>query len=50
MKKKIELAIYGYDKAEFMPIYYDGELANKTDFVAYKLNRIAQRLKSLREQ
>jgi hypothetical protein len=39
-KQKLELAIYGYDSTEFLPVFRDGELANRTQFIKYKCNRL----------
>ena len=36
----IDNTIYGYDPKEFMPIRVDGELANRNEFIAYKLKRL----------
>jgi hypothetical protein len=38
----IENKIYGYDPTEFMPIRYDGEVANWDQFAIYKAEKIAQ--------
>ena len=40
IQNKIELAIYGYDKTEFMPITRDGQVENWREFVIYKIERI----------
>lgn len=31
---------YTYQPGEFLPIYYDGALANKKDFHLYKLKKV----------
>lgn len=41
--QKIENTIYSYDPAEFMPIWYEDKLANKSDFVRYKIKRLITR-------
>ena len=38
--QKLELAIYGYNPNEFLPIFEDGELSNRSAFVAYKAKRV----------
>lgn len=40
----IENTIYGYNPQEFLPVFRDGELDNRTAFVAYKLGRARQHL------
>lgn len=40
MKEKIEILVYGYDKTQFMPIFRDGELANRNEFIVYKAKRL----------
>ena len=35
--------IFGYDPNKFMPIRYNGQLQNKSEFVRYKLNSIIHR-------
>lgn len=37
----IENALYSYEPNEFLPIYVDNELANRRQFVAYKIGRAA---------
>jgi hypothetical protein len=39
IKEKLELTLYGYDANEFMPVFYEGKLENKGEFVAYKASR-----------
>lgn len=41
MIQTIENALYSYDPNQYMPIYQDGELANRSAFIAYKLKRTA---------
>jgi hypothetical protein len=31
--------MYGYDTTEFLPIYIDGELSNRNQFIAYKARK-----------
>jgi hypothetical protein len=42
IQNKIEDVIYGYSPAEFMPIFRDGELANRREFIAYKLRSLVR--------
>lgn len=44
IKQHIEDSIYGYDAREFMPIFYEGHLENKAEFVAYKAEKFASAL------
>jgi hypothetical protein len=44
LKQTIENAIYSYQPEEFLPIFYDGELDNKAEFVAYKAERTLKHL------
>lgn len=32
--------LYTYNPKEFMPIYWDGKLANRNDFILYKIKHI----------
>jgi hypothetical protein len=41
LKQSIENIIYNYDANEFMPVWYDGKLDNRNEFVAYKLRRLS---------
>lgn len=43
LTNKIDQTIYGYDPKEFMPIFQDGQLANRSAFMAYKVRRAGQR-------
>lgn len=36
----IENKLYSYDPTEFMPIYRDGEVENRAEFVAYKIGKL----------
>lgn len=40
----IENAVYGYVPGEFMPVWYDGQLDNRNEFIAYKAKRAARAL------
>jgi hypothetical protein len=44
IKTVIENSLYQYDQNEFMPVYVDGQLANKPEFVAYKAGRAAEHI------
>lgn len=44
IQDKIDETIYGYDRNEFLPIFEEGELANQSAFVAYKLKRGMQHI------
>lgn len=39
INKTIELAIYGYKPGEFLPIFIEGKLLNKSEFIRYKLGK-----------
>lgn len=39
IKQTIENTVYGYNPQEFMPIFEEGQLANRSAFIAYKLRR-----------
>lgn len=39
MVNKIKNIIYGYEKDEFLPIYVEGALANRNEFVLYKTKK-----------
>ena len=41
MINHIKNKYYTYQPNEFLPIYYDGRLANKKEFHLYKLKRAA---------
>jgi tRNA(Ile2) C34 agmatinyltransferase TiaS len=36
--------LYTYDRQEFFPIFEEGNLVNRNEFVAYKLHRVARHL------
>jgi len=40
IKQIIDHKLYSYNPREFMPIYMDGQLANKNQFVAYKIKHL----------
>lgn len=40
IKQTIETLRYGYTPNEFLPIFIDGKLSNKSEFVTYKLKKI----------
>jgi hypothetical protein len=42
LKQSIENTLTTYNPNEFLPIYYDGELANQAEFIAYKATRFAK--------
>lgn len=44
LQNKFDQAVYGYDPNQYMPIYEDGELANRSAFIAYKLRRTGQHI------
>lgn len=46
LKQTLETSLYGYDPHEFFPIFYEGELMNKGEFVAYKAGKAAEVLGS----
>lgn len=39
MKNIIQNTIYGYNPNEYLPVFVDGELANRNAFIAYKAKR-----------
>lgn len=39
MINKIKNKYYTYQPNEFLPIYYDGKLSNKSEFHIYKLGK-----------
>ena len=39
--------LYTYDASEFFPIFVDGELDNKVEFVAYKAEKFAGAIGSI---
>jgi len=39
-----ENIVYTYDPNEFMPIFYNGSLTNKSDFLLYKAKKASARL------
>ena len=43
IKQKIDVAIYAYNPAEFMPIFEDCKLANRNDFIVYKAKSLLRR-------
>jgi hypothetical protein len=53
IQNKYDRAIYGYTPGEFLPIFVDGKLLNKSEFVAYKLGkafmRFSDRFDAIRE-
>ncbi len=40
IQHKIDIALNHYDPKEFFPVFYDGRLGNRSEFVAYKLRRL----------
>lgn len=45
IKQKLELAIYGYEPNQFLPIFYDGRLDNRLEFALYKAKRLITKFK-----
>lgn len=43
MIKSIKNKYYTYQPGEFLPIFQDGQLANRKQFHAYKIKRAANR-------
>lgn len=41
MIQTLENKFYQYDPKQYMPIYQDGELANRNEFYAYKAKQVA---------
>lgn len=41
IKQTIEHTIYGYNPNDFLPVWRDGKLENKGEFVAYKAEQFA---------
>ena len=41
IKQTIELIKYGYTPNEFLPVFQDGHLINKREFITYKIKKIA---------
>lgn len=41
MINKIKNAYNTYEPNQFLPIYYDGQLANRREFHIYKLKKVA---------
>jgi hypothetical protein len=48
MKDAILDKFYLYDPNEFLPIFVDGQLDNKNEFVAYKIKSMAKKLAKAR--
>jgi len=42
--QKFENIVYTYDPNEFMPIFYNGSLTNKSDFLLYKAKRASAKI------
>lgn len=40
IKNTIETLRYGYTPNEFLPIFSDGKLINKNEFISYKIRKI----------
>lgn len=38
---KIKTIMYSYEPGEFIPIFYEGRLDNRNQFIAYKARRVA---------
>jgi len=43
IKQTIDTMLYSYNPREFMPIYMDGKLANRNQFILYKVKNIVTR-------
>lgn len=43
IKQKFDSILYSYNPREFMPIYIDGKLANRNQFILYKVKTIVTR-------
>lgn len=41
LKQTIENMIYSYDANEFLPVFRDGSLDNRGEFIAYKAEKAA---------
>lgn len=41
LKQTVETMLYGYDANEYMPIWRDGKLDNRAEFIAYKAEQFA---------
>jgi hypothetical protein len=39
IQHKYDKIVYSYTPGEFLPIFIDGKLLNKSEFVAYKLGK-----------
>jgi hypothetical protein len=39
IKQTIELALYGYTPNEFLPIFVEGKLQNKSEYISYRIKR-----------
>ena len=50
IKQGIENVFYGYEVGEFLPIFYDNELQNKGEFMAYKAERFVTTLGHMASQ
>lgn len=44
LKNNIETAIYAYNPDEFVPVFREGRLDNKGEFIAYKAEQFAEQL------
>ncbi len=42
IKQAIENKLYSYNTNDFMPIYYEGHLTNRNQFIAYKAHSAAR--------
>ena len=41
IRQTVENAIYAYNPDEFFPVFRDGELDNRGEFIAYKAEKLA---------
>ena len=46
----IENAIYSYNPNEYFPVYRDGKLDNRADFIFYKLQKASDRFNKFMSQ
>lgn len=44
LKQRFDSALYGYSPDEFLPVFEDGQLANRNKFIVYKAERAALQL------
>ncbi len=43
IRQRINKTIYGYNPQQFLPIWIDGKLSNRGEFITYKARRVVER-------